>query len=160
LEQAFCQLLLSYATDKSERSCSESRLLKYALLSRKYFGTMPRNWLPQKIIDPLVEKKLRHNGGIWGILQMGIAGRRFIISKKGYIGLAPQEALHGDKICILFGGRMLYILRETSETCKVDGVTHACHTFVGDAIIQGLMRGEGMDAISRGEANEQKFYLV
>lgn len=42
-------------------------------------------------------------------------GRRFFVSKKGFLGLAPGKARLGDLICILFGGQTPFILRKDQE---------------------------------------------
>jgi hypothetical protein len=79
----------------------------------------------------------------------GICNRRFFISEKGYIGLAPATAAPGDKIAILFGGNVPYILRrnehESSETSELTW------TFLGDSYVHGIMDGEVIDSRERGE---------
>ena len=66
----------------------------------------------------------------------------------------------GDKICILFGGRVPFILRETSEQVEIGGTNHNCHILLGDSYVHGLMQGEAAKMIERQEVSVQNFYLV
>jgi hypothetical protein len=63
--------------------------------------------------------------------------RRFIRTEKGYMGLAPAAAAMRDKICVLFGGQVLCVLRQNN-----DGKTHE---FMGECYVHGLMDGQAMD---------------
>ncbi|KAL8667151.1 MAG: hypothetical protein Q9168_007323 [Polycauliona sp. 1 TL-2023] len=56
----------------------------------------------------------------------------FIITKEGYIGLAPKTVQAGDKVCIVLGCPSLLILRP--------GVSGR-YTVVGSCYVQGLMDG-------------------
>jgi hypothetical protein len=58
----------------------------------------------------------------------------------GYLGLVPDSTQTGDLVCVLFGGRMPFILRETKEY----------HVFVGDSYVHGLTCGESMRDFERG----------
>lgn len=60
--------------------------------------------------------------------------RVFIITKKGYIGLAPQGAKIGDIVCVIFGGDVPVLLRPDG-----DGFI-----LVSESYIHGLMEGEAM----------------
>ncbi len=57
----------------------------------------------------------------------------------------------GDKLCVLFGGDVLYILRE-----KGDGQ----YQFVGDAYVPGFMYGEAMDMFAAGQLKEEIFTVI
>ncbi|KAI0861412.1 HET-domain-containing protein [Xylaria cubensis] len=72
-----------------------------------------------------------------------ILDRRFFLSEKGYIGLAPDNVNEGDMICVLAGGRLPLILRDASTTSK---------RLVGDAYVHGIMDGEAV-----AEVNEESF---
>jgi hypothetical protein len=62
---------------------------------------------------------------------------RFIQTEKGYMGLAPAAAAVGDKICVLFGGQVLYVLRQNKDV--------ETHEFIGECYVHGLMDGQAMD---------------
>lgn len=51
--------------------------------------------------------------------------------------MGPQRAQKGDKIAVLLGGRMCYILR------PIPG-TNDQHEFIGDAYCEDLMQGEAL----------------
>lgn len=57
--------------------------------------------------------------------------------------------LPGDKVCVLFGGRVPYILREQ------DGY----HQLVGDAYLPDFMDGQAMDMLDAGELQEEVFEI-
>ncbi|KAL8923554.1 MAG: hypothetical protein Q9208_004500 [Pyrenodesmia sp. 3 TL-2023] len=64
-----------------------------------------------------------------------VRGRCFITTKEGYIGLAPEAAKVGDKICVVLGCQMPLLLRPSFD---------GRHTVVGGCYVQGLMRGEAI----------------
>jgi hypothetical protein len=82
-------------------------------------------------------------------------GRKFIITKQGYIGWAPKDCQKGDHIVLLSGGNVPYILRPYSDsgmaTTRASRVwpkvfpasRDRCYTFLGDAYVHGIMHGEG-----------------
>lgn len=62
-----------------------------------------------------------------------IAGRVFGVTDQGYAGLLPSNTHQGDKICVLPGFPVPFVLREGSNECW---------TLIGDAYINGIMQGE------------------
>ena len=75
-------------------------------------------------------------------------GRRFFITKKGYMGLGNFGTKPGDCVCILFGGPTPFIIRDLDA---------GHHQFVSDAYVHGVMYGEALAEIPK-EA-EQEFVL-
>ena len=61
--------------------------------------------------------------------------RRFVITEKGYMGLTNYSVRPDDKVCILYGGKTIYILREGRRKE---------YRFIGEAYFRGLMQGQGM----------------
>ncbi|KAI0112511.1 HET-domain-containing protein [Nemania sp. FL0031] len=61
-----------------------------------------------------------------------VAGRRLAITDQAYIGLVPDTAKEGDKICILQGFNVPFILRQIEKRYKL----------LGDAYVHGIMLGE------------------
>ena len=51
-----------------------------------------------------------------------------------YLGLVPDPPQTGGLVCVLFGERTPFILRETEEY----------HAFAGDSYVHGLMCGGSM----------------
>ncbi|KAF3031840.1 hypothetical protein E8E12_001761 [Didymella heteroderae] len=65
-------------------------------------------------------------------LQSTVKNRRFIITTKGYVGIANDDVRSGDKVCLLSGGRMPVILRPEGKD----------FVFLGEAYVHGMMQGE------------------
>ena len=57
-------------------------------------------------------------------------------SRLGRIGLMPASSQAGDKICVLLGGGVFYVLREVVGTGR--------HLFIGEAYLQGCMDELGL----------------
>ncbi|KAK9780083.1 putative Heterokaryon incompatibility domain-containing protein [Seiridium cardinale] len=60
--------------------------------------------------------------------------RRFCITKKGYIGWAPPATQAGDRICIIRGSQVPYVVRPTQGG----------YLYIGESYIHGIMDGEGL----------------
>ena len=72
------------------------------------------------------------------VLRMA-TNRQFAITEKRYMGWIPVDARKGDKICILMGGQVPFVLRPISG-----GGGGGEYQFIGEAYLHGLMDGEGM----------------
>jgi Heterokaryon incompatibility protein (HET) len=75
--------------------------------------------------------------------------RSIFSSKKGYCGIGSNCTRPGDLICVLFGGRVPYILRPK-------GNDYQC---LGEAYIHGLMNGEVVDMWKSGELEATRFEI-
>ena len=62
--------------------------------------------------------------------------RQFCTTEKGYIGWVPAAAKTGDRICLLVGGQVPYVLRPHK---KKKGFQ-----FLGEAYIHGIMKGAAL----------------
>ena len=62
------------------------------------------------------------------------------------MGLAPAKAQDGDKICILLGGQVPYVLREQDEH----------YVLIGEYYFHGIMKGE---ALQGTESDLQDFEI-
>lgn len=58
------------------------------------------------------------------------------------MALAPQGARSGDEVFVLFGGQVLYVLRDVGGTYR----------FLGECYVHGLMDGEVLDILAAGLA--------
>jgi hypothetical protein len=67
--------------------------------------------------------------------------RRFFITDKGHIGMGPDSLQTGDIVCILYGGKVPFILRPESDH----------YLLVGESYTHGMMDGE---MVTKWEANE------
>lgn len=64
-----------------------------------------------------------------------LAGRRFCISHKGYIGWAHLACRPGDQICVFEGCRVLFAIRPQGDGYQL----------LGDCYLHGLMDGGAME---------------
>jgi hypothetical protein len=69
---------------------------------------------------------------------------RVFITDDGHMGLRAT-AHSGDEVWLLFGGRVLYILRQNGDH----------FTFVGGCYVHGYMHGEGIDMLKAGKLNSE-----
>ena len=71
-------------------------------------------------------------------------GRRIYMTQNGTLGLGPRMMQEGDEVCVLFGGRMPFLLRRRPDH----------HLFIGESYLhdQDLMWGRVTEAIKRGRS--------
>ncbi|MCJ1233371.1 hypothetical protein MMC14_001327 [Varicellaria rhodocarpa] len=62
-----------------------------------------------------------------------IAERRLCVTRKGYMGLVPDDTTEGDVICVFVGADVPFILRR----CDDDD-----YKLLGDVYVHGIMKGE------------------
>ena len=79
-------------------------------------------------------------------LQDTLYGWRFIITKRGYVGVVPSMARIGDVIAILKGGRVPFILQECAAR-------PGAFRLVGGCYIHCMMNGEGLSLQGVVESN-------
>jgi len=80
----------------------------------------------------------------------GLINLSFYTTSLGYFGLSPATVEVGDKVCVLYGGRMPFLLRPTDDY----------HLVVGWTYVQGLMSGEAIENPSLGEFRDESFILT
>ncbi|PTB42994.1 hypothetical protein M441DRAFT_66759 [Trichoderma asperellum CBS 433.97] len=82
-------------------------------------------------------------------------GRRFFITKKGYFGLGPQKLKPGDRIAVLFGSGVPFVLR------KCPAITgRRAWRIIGECYVHGIMQGEVIRKCELGTAEAQMLLLV
>lgn len=69
--------------------------------------------------------------------------------RRGLYVLAPTEVKEGDVLCVLFGGATPYILRPSG----------AGWLLVGECFAYGMMFGEGIEMLERGEVRGTSFEI-
>jgi len=67
-------------------------------------------------------------------IRMALNGRGMFLSSEGRMGLARFDVMEGDKICILHGGHVPFVLRQEGSQ----------YLFKGECYVHGLMDGEAM----------------
>jgi hypothetical protein len=63
------------------------------------------------------------------------SGRNLCVTARGYLGYVPSGSQIGDKVCILFGSAVPFILREDKD---------GFFMLVGECYVHGIMDGEAM----------------
>jgi hypothetical protein len=82
------------------------------------------------------------------IAQM-IGGRKAFVSESGHCGLVPDHAEIRDFICVLLGCDVPVILRQVEDH----------YTFIGESYVRGLIEGQAIEALERGEVHLQDFEI-
>lgn len=75
-------------------------------------------------------------------------GRAFVITKKGYLGLAPRRTKVGDVVSVFKGGHVPFVVRKRDATGEENW------KFVGESFVLGLMAGESI-----ATSEERRFVL-
>ena len=79
-------------------------------------------------------------------------GRRLLWAEAEYVGLGPPAMQVGDDLCNLYGGSVLYIVRDRDDRTQ---------TFVGECYVHGLMDGEALaTAAPRNRGEDEIFDFV
>jgi hypothetical protein len=84
-------------------------------------------------------------------ISSSLLGFRFYVTDKGYYGLVPCDVQIGDQVCVLYGSKVPFLLRNISDT-KYEVLSW---TFV-----LGLMNGEALSNANIGRLSEKNFCLV
>ncbi|KAH7202459.1 hypothetical protein DER44DRAFT_669606 [Fusarium oxysporum] len=82
--------------------------------------------------------RLRERSSIYiSALRDRVNGWRFIVTEKGYAGVAPPSVRKGDTVAILKGGCVPFILQESKDRQRA-------FRLVGECYINGIMDGQGL----------------
>ncbi|OCK81312.1 HET-domain-containing protein [Lepidopterella palustris CBS 459.81] len=73
------------------------------------------------------------------------AHRAIGITRKGYIASVPQNAREGDYVCVLYGGRLPYIVRQ---------VENGKFMMLGDSYVDGIMKGEAVGCAASDDVRD------
>lgn len=92
-------------------------------------------------------------------------GRSFVITRKGYIGIAPFGTRVGDKVTVLQGGTVPFVLRERAVSPEEgsDGAAGQAESskvrceFVGEAFVLGIMEGQ---AVTQARKEEVRVFVL
>lgn len=72
-------------------------------------------------------------------LRRAVRNRRLCVTEKGYLGLVPRQAGIGDRVCVLVGCHVPFVVRE-----EADGPEERFR-LVGECYVHGVMDGEVME---------------
>ena len=104
---------------------------------------------PRRRRSLLDETDTTLNSGVenpWQTLTLGpTRGRVAFITTTGHIGLAPHGTMEGDLIYVVLGASVPYVLRPLSQRD---------FSLIGEAYVQGIMRGEALQTDELGTADD------
>ncbi len=110
-----------------------------------------------KAVSPELQS-LATSGGVLGLdaewsrsANGASSGRVFARTAKGYFVLGPKVLARGDRICVLWGGKMCFCLRPLDQ---------GRFLLVGECYVHGLMNGEAIRQVEKNELQEEEFVLV
>lgn len=69
-------------------------------------------------------------------LALSTKGMKFCRTSDGRVGWISKHSRVGDSVCLLFGGKVLHMLRAGDD---------GHYQLIGEAYFQGLMQGEGLE---------------
>lgn len=95
-----------------------------------------------KTIVGVHEKAPRFSSAV----QVACLGRKLFGTQEGYIGIGDVTLQEGDLVCVLFGGKVPFILRPANGRYR----------FVGECYLHGVMLGQ---ALKKGREKSQWFEL-
>lgn len=78
--------------------------------------------------------------------------RALCLTKGDRLALVPATSQAGDKVCMLLGGQVLYILRPK-------GSSSARYEYIGEAYVHGIMDGEISKMVGVGQLSVAQFVL-
>ena len=71
------------------------------------------------------------------------------VTENGHFGYASEDVKVGDHVCMLYGGRSLYMLRKEAKG----------YNFVSDAYVFDCVNGETFEMLDDGLVKEELFYI-
>jgi hypothetical protein len=74
--------------------------------------------------------------------------RRLVVTRKGYLGLGVNSCVKDDLVCVLFGCSTPVWLRRVEDH----------YVFWGEAYLHGVMDGEAVGGLKKGEFGEESFW--
>lgn len=78
--------------------------------------------------------------------------RCFFTTERGLMGLGPRLTAVGDDVCLLFGAQVPFVLRPLQAQQQ--------YRLCGESYVNGIMDGEALSKVYRGELTETIFELV
>ena len=85
------------------------------------------------------EDELRYIADYWRVLETRSSGRRYFVTRKGYLGVGPPSASTQNLIAVVQGLDCPLVLRTSASATGIEYKT------IGDAHIHGIMDGEALE---------------
>ncbi|KAI3336424.1 HET-domain-containing protein [Xylariaceae sp. AK1471] len=96
---------------------------------------------------------------LYKILRDKCQNRRFFTGSGGHIGLVPRCARPGDLTAVLLGSSVPMVLRPARNP-DVDEHQGTTFQFLGDAYVNGVMKGEFVSSAREAGYDPEEFFLV
>ena len=97
-------------------------------------------------------------------------GKKIFRTERGYLGISCEHVEKGDKVAILWGGRLPFLLRKHGDrllpgtrgqlSLTDDTVVPTYRLIGGECYIHGLADGQGLDVAERAGILPRKICLV
>ena len=107
-------------------------------------------WPDQKPDEAQVDER--------SLIEQVTRDRKFCITELGRMGLVPASTEVGDVIVVLFGMQTPAILR-THALVSAD-VSPVCYQLLGESFVHGLMDGEAIRAMDKGDLHADDLVIV
>lgn len=141
---AFESLIHACLTTMDEHSTRRGCLLLAFM-----FGSLKLNLTSGQVSvfkDPMQERLATaqhptHNT-VAALLGSTAVGRRFAVTKRGYMALVPVDAVVGDVVAVFVGGQVPFILRSHGN-----GEGKERYPLVGEGYLHGFMDGLGIEGV-------------
>lgn len=139
-----------------DSASEENKLLSIeAQMVEAYYNIKPmeyqgfRDALKQSVREPF---KIQERYGVYlRRIHRACAHRALMVTRRGYIGLAPWNAKEGDGIAILYGGKTPFLVRPEQDTGRVK--------LVGESYVYGLMAGEALMSADAQQIGTQILHI-
>lgn len=95
-----------------------------------------------------------------------LLGRKLFRTEKGYLGMTCPHVRAGDKMCVLWGGRLPFVLREKCNVVLAPGDGEdpqlvMSHVLIGgECYVHGLADGEAVETARREQFDVEEICIV
>jgi hypothetical protein len=95
-----------------------------------------------------------------------LLGRKLLRTEKGYLGMTCPHVRAGDKVCVSWGGRLPFVLREKCQVVLARGDSEdpqvaMSHVLIGgECYVHGLADGEAVETARREQFDVEEICIV
>jgi len=95
-----------------------------------------------------------------------LLGKKLFRTEKGYLGMTCPHVRAGDKVRVLWGGRLPFVLREKGQVILAPGDSEdpqvvMSHVLIGgECYVHGLADGEAVEAARREQFDAEEICIV
>jgi hypothetical protein len=128
--------------------------LKGKSLERDILTGSERKFLRDRVKDPRpLDSTFLGGWAFSNVIGTACNDRRFAVTRKGYLAMVPLLAEPGDRVCLVFGGEVPFILRKIPlQHSRERFGERQCYALVGESFVHGIMDEEGLECLARVES--------